>query len=103
MSGEDRGVRIEELLRKRREEVLRLAGMHGAREVRLFGSVARGEAVKESDIDLLVKTGPVTTPWFPAGLIEDLERLLGRKVEVVTENALHWYIRDKVLKEAVPL
>ncbi|MEE8435584.1 MAG: nucleotidyltransferase family protein [bacterium] len=94
---------IETLLRERRGEVLRLADLHGARDVRLFGSVARGQASGKSDIDFLVKTDPVTSPWFPAGLIEDLEGLLERKVEVVTENALHWYIRDKVLQEAVPL
>ena len=50
-----------------------------------------------------VKTSPNTTPWFPAGLIEDLEGLLGRKVEVVTENALHWCIRGKFMQEAVPI
>ena len=82
--------------------MLRLAGQHGANDVRLFGSVARGEGSEESDIDFLVKTEQVTTSWFPAGLVENLEALLGRKVEVVTENALHWYIRDKVLQEAVP-
>ena len=61
-----------------------------------------GEGGEESHIDIMVKTGAVTSPWFQAGLIEDLERLLGRKVEVVTENAVHWYIRDKILQEAVP-
>ena len=94
---------IETLSQERREEILRLADLHGARDVRVFGSMARGEASEESDIDFLVKTDPVTSPWFPAGLIEDLQGLLGRKVEVVTENALHGYIRDKVLREAVPL
>ena len=96
-------MKITEALREKREEILRMAERHGAREVRLFGSTARGEATPESDVDLLVKTAPVTTAWFPVGLIEDLEKLLGRKVDVVTENALHWSIRDKVLKEAVPL
>ena len=88
--------------RGRRGEVRRLAGKHGARDVRVFGSMARGEASEESDIDFLVKTSLDTSPWFPAGLIEDLQGLLGRKVEVVTENVLHGYIRDKVLREAVP-
>ena len=96
-------MKITETLREEREEILRIAERHGARDVRLFGSTARGEAMPESDVDFLVKTAPVTTAWFPVGLIEDLEKLLGRKVDVVTENSLHWNIRDKVLKEAVPL
>jgi uncharacterized protein len=94
---------IAELLRARREEILRLAERHGAAEVRVFGSVARGEAGPDSDVDFLVKTGPRTSPWFPAGLILDLEELLGRPVDVVTEGALHWYLRDRILSEAVPL
>jgi predicted nucleotidyltransferase len=77
--------------------------MHGAYNVRIFGSVARGEAGPRSDLDFLVDVGSVHTPWFPAGLVVDLEELLGRKVDVVTERALHWYIRDRVLKEAAPL
>ncbi len=94
---------IEELLKEKREEILKLAAKHGARNVRVFGSVARGEATRASDIDFLVQTGPETSSWFPVGLIDDLETLLGRKVDVLTEDALHWYIRDKVLKEVVPL
>lgn len=92
-----------ELLRARREDILRLAARHGARDVRVFGSAARGESGPASDLDFLVTTGDVTSPWFPTGLKEDLEALLGREVDVVTENALHWSIRDKVLREAVPL
>ena len=94
---------IAELLRTRREEILRIAERHGAADVRLFGSVARGEAGPDSDVDFLVTTGPRTSPWFPAGLILDLEELLGRPVDVVTEGALHWYLRDRILSEAVPL
>lgn len=96
-------MRVDELLKDKRDEILKIAAKHGARNVRVFGSVARGEATPESDIDFLVEPGPKTSPWFPAGLIEDLETLLGRKVEVVTEGALHWYIREKVRNEAVPL
>ena len=92
-----------ELIRARREDILRLAARHGATNVRVFGSVARGEAGPESDLDLLVDVGPVHSPWFPAGLMADLELLLGRRVDVVTERALHWYIRDRVLSEAIPL
>jgi len=92
-----------ELVKARRKEILRLAAKHGAYNVRIFGSVARGEAGPESDVDFLVDVGPVHSAWFPAGFMIDLEELLGCKVDVVTENALHWYIRDRILREAVPL
>ena len=92
-----------ELIRAKREDILRLAARHGATNVRVFGSVARGEAGPESDLDLLVDVGPVHSPWFPASFMADLELLLGRRVDVVTERALHWYIRDRILREAVPL
>jgi len=94
---------IAELLEKKKEEILRIAARHGARNVRVFGSVARCEARPESDVDLLVEVGPDRTPFFPGGLIADLEDLLGKKVQVVTREDLHWYIRDRVLEEAVPL
>lgn len=94
---------IEELLQEKRQDILRVAERHGAYNVRVFGSAARGEANPESDVDFLVEVGPVHSSWFPAGLMTDLEDLLGRKVDVVTQEALHWYIRDRVLKEAVPL
>lgn len=90
-------------LRARRREILEIASRHGARNVRVFGSVVREEAGPESDIDLLVDVGPDHSPWFPAGLEADLEALLGLPVDVVTEDALHWYIRERVLTEAVPL
>lgn len=90
-------------IRRHREEILRIAHRHGAHDVRVFGSLARGEAVDGSDIDLLVKTVSATSAWFPAGLILELEDLLGQKVDVLTEGALHWYLRDRVLAEAVPL
>ena len=94
---------IEELLKEKRQDILRIAAQHGAYNVHLFGSVVRGEASPDSDVDLLVEVGPVHSSWFPAGLVIDLENLLGRKVDVVTKEALHWYIRDRVLKEAVLL
>jgi len=93
----------DELLKEKREEILRTASKHGARNVRVFGSVARGEARPDSDVDLLVEVGPNRTPFFPGGLVADLEELLGKKVQVVTPEGLHWYIRDRVLEEAVPL
>jgi hypothetical protein len=94
---------VSERIRDKRDQILETAARHGAYNVRVFGSTARGEAGPESDVDLLVDVGPTHSRWFPAGLILDLEELLGREVDVVTEDALHWYIRDRVLAEAVPL
>ena len=96
-------MRTEDLVQTKRKEILEIARRHGAVDVRIFGSTARGEARPDSDVDLLVKPGPETSAWFPAGLILDLEQLLGRKVDVLTDGALHWYIRDRILAEAVPL
>ena len=93
----------QELVSAKRDDILRLAKHHGAKNVRLFGSVARGQANEESDVDVLVEAGPETTAFFPGGLVADLEDLLGCKVDVVTDRSLHWYIRDRVLQEAVPL
>lgn len=92
-----------ERVHEKREQILQIAARHGAYNVRVFGSAARGEAAPDSDVDLLVDVGPTHSRWFPAGLILDLEELLGREVDVVTEGALHWYIRDRILEEAVPL
>jgi uncharacterized protein len=96
-------MRAADLLHRNRNDILRIAAGHGALDVRVFGSVACGEDRAGSDIDLLVRPGPTTSAWFPVGLIEDLETLLGRKVDVVTENALHWTIRERILREARPL
>jgi predicted nucleotidyltransferase len=94
---------IESLLREHREEILDRARRHGARNVRVFGSAVRGEANEDSDIDLLVDVGEKTSPWFPVGLIDELQRLLGRRVDVVTEDSLYWLLRRRILKEAKPL
>jgi predicted nucleotidyltransferase len=94
---------VGDLLREKREEILRIAEKHGARNVRVFGSVAHGEATVSSDIDLLVDTAEETSPWFPAGLVEELEGLLGRRVDVVTTNGLYWLLRRRILTEARPL
>lgn len=91
------------LLQDKREDILRIAEKHGASNVRVFGSVARGEAGPDSDIDLLIDVGPVHSSWFPGGLIVDLEDLLGRRVDVAEPQTLHWFIRDQVLSEARPL
>jgi predicted nucleotidyltransferase len=94
---------IKELLRERRAEIEKIAAKHGAFDIRVFGSVVRGEERTDSDIDLLVKTGEKTSPWFPGGLVADLEEILGRSVEIVTENGLNPLIREQVMKEATPL
>ena len=94
---------IEDLLREKRDEILRIAEKHGARNVRIFGSVAHREASEASDIDLLVDTTEQTSPWFPAGLAAELEELLGRRVDVVTSSGLYWLLRRRILKEARPL
>lgn len=91
------------LTEEQRRAILRVAAKHGALHVRIFGSMARGEAGLDSDIDLLVSKGSETSPWFPAGLIVELEALLGRKVDVVTDNGLNPYLRDRILQEARPL
>jgi uncharacterized protein len=96
-------VTVDQLLREKRDDIKRIAARHGAYNLRVFGSVARGEAGPESDIDILIDVGPITSSWFPAGLILDLEDLLGRRVEVITEKALNPELRDHVLREAIPL
>jgi hypothetical protein len=94
---------IDELLKAKREEILRLARQRGAYNVRVFGSVGRGEAGSESDVDFLVELEPDRSLFDLGGLLMDLQELLDRKVDVVTEKGLHWYIRDRVLAEAQPL
>ena len=98
------GLGINDLLQEQRSQILAIAQKHGAYNVRVFGSVARGEATQESDIDFLVDYDlEKITPWFPAGLLIDLERLLNRKVDIATVDMLKERIRDRILHEAVML
>jgi predicted nucleotidyltransferase len=90
-------------IEEHRAEILRTARRHGVESIRVFGSVARGEAGPGSDVDFLVTVGGKTSPWFPGGLVVDLEDLLGRKVQVVTEAGLHDVLRDRVHAEAISL
>ena len=91
-------------LQENRENILAIAAKHGAFNVRIFGSVARGEDTPDSDIDLLIDYDiEKTTPWFPVGLIRDLENLLQTKVDVVTVEGLKNRIRDQVLEESINL
>lgn len=95
---------LKEIIKEKREEILNIAGQHGAFNLRLFGSVARGEETEQSDIDFLIDYDlDKISSWFPSGLVEDLETLLNRRVDVVTINSLHYLIRDKVLSEAIVL
>ncbi|MCF1439237.1 MAG: nucleotidyltransferase family protein, partial [Shewanella sp.] len=94
---------ISRVVEQERATILELAKKHGARNVRVFGSASLDEAGPESDIDILVDLEPGRSLLDLGGLLMDLEELLGRKVDIVTEKGLHWYIRDKVLKEAVRL
>ena len=90
-------------LKQRRDEILALASRHGARNLRVFGSVARGDARLGSDIDLLVEFEPGRGLLAHAALIRELEQLLGCKVDVATQNGLKARIRSRVLEEAVHL
>lgn len=94
---------LNELLQEKREDILRLASRRGAFNVRVFGSVARGEADARSDIDFLVDMQPGRSLFDLGGLLMDLQDLLGRDVDVVTTRGLRERIREQVLKEAIPL
>jgi hypothetical protein len=95
--------RVRALLGARRDEVLRIAARHGAHDVRVFGSVPQGEDREDSDVDFLVRLDPGVTLLGHAALVRELEGLLGRKVDVVSEGALRPRLREEVLREAVPL
>ena len=96
-------VTLETLRTEKRDQILRLAKQHGARSIRVFGSVARGEASEKSDLDLLVDWEPGRSLLDHVALVQDLEELLGTKVHVGTQDSLHWYARDRILREAIPL
>jgi uncharacterized protein len=87
----------------RRSDILRIAARHGARDVRVFGSVVRGQAGEASDVDFLVRLDDDRSLLDHVALMQDLEDTLGCRVDVVTDRALHRAIRDRVLAEAVPL
>ena len=90
-------------LTEKRNEILGIAARHGAFNVRVFGSVARGEADKDSDIDFLVEMQPGRSLLDLGGLQYELEAALGCRVDVVTERGLKARIRDRVVREAAPL
>lgn len=97
------GLGIDDVLSENREAILKLAKKYGASNVRVFGSVARGEAKPNSDIDLLVDFKPDYSLLDRIGLIQELEDLLGRKVDVIPAKMLREHIRPDVMKDAVPI
>jgi uncharacterized protein len=98
------GLGIQDLLADKRAQILTIADRHGAYNVRVFGSVARGEANANSDVDFLIDYQlERITPWFPAGLMLDLEALLNRKVDVATVDMLKERMKERILQEAVVL
>jgi predicted nucleotidyltransferase len=94
-------MRTEDLLKEKREEILHIAGKHGARNIRVFGSVARGEADEASDIDFLVEMEPGRSLFDLGGLQVELEAFLGCQVDVVSEKGLKSRMRERVFNEAV--
>jgi uncharacterized protein len=91
------------MLEEKRDEILRLATQYGAANVRIFGSVARNEADQDSDIDFLVDMEPGRSLLDLGGLLMELNDLLDRSVDVVTEKGLKERLRERVLHEAIPL
>jgi predicted nucleotidyltransferase len=101
--GPRNGLGVSEVIGDRRAEVLRIARRYGAREIRVFGSVRRGQATEASDLDLLVRFRRSADLFDQMRLERQLARVLGRKVDVVTEAGLHPLVRPQALFEAIPL
>ncbi|MEL6248375.1 MAG: nucleotidyltransferase domain-containing protein [Cyanobacteria bacterium J06626_23] len=96
------GSRLEDVMQYR-QDIVGIAEKHGAKNVRIIGSIARNEARIDSDIDFLVDIGEKTSPWFPVGLIRDLSALLGRRVDIVITGTVPTELRQKILQDAVSL
>jgi hypothetical protein len=94
---------VSQAVKEKREEILKVAALRGAKNVRLFGSPARGEESADSDVDLLVDTEERRGLPDLSHLLQEMEELLGCRVHVVESDALHWTIRECIIKEAVPL
>lgn len=88
----------------KRDAILKIAEKYGVKTVRIFGSHARGDFTPDSDVDFIIEVDDrPRAPWFPGGLVAELERLLGKRVDVVDVDAINPRIRDNVLREAQPL
>jgi predicted nucleotidyltransferase len=94
---------IAEVIQDKKEQILAVAAKRGASNIRVFGSVANGTAGADSDVDFLVDLEQDRSLFDLGGLLMDLQQLLNRNVDVVTESSLHWYIKDRILSEAKPL
>jgi predicted nucleotidyltransferase len=94
---------IDKTLRGKRDQILAIARQHGARNVRVFGSLARGEGKRSSDLDVLVELESGRSLLDIVAIKQDLEDLLNTKVDVVTEASVSPYIRDQVLRQAISL
>jgi len=92
-----------QIVQQRKKEIIAVAQAHGLVNVRVFGSVARGEDTAQSDIDFLVDLEKGRTLLDLGGALVQLQDLLGRRVDIVTERGLHWYLREKILRGARPL
>ncbi|NWF68127.1 MAG: nucleotidyltransferase domain-containing protein [Chloroflexi bacterium] len=91
-------------LRSKRQQILELAARHGAANVRVFGSVIRAATHAGSDVDFLIDIVDLSRfAWGGGGLVVELQALIGCEIDLVTEKDLHWYIRERVLKEAAAL
>ena len=101
--GDDSTVTLDTLRREKKAEILRIAGTHGCRNIRVFGSVATGENRPDSDVDILVDLDSGRTIFDLAGFLGDLRDLLGTEVDVVESRSIHPYIRSRVLGESVEL
>ena len=96
-------VNISDLIREKRQAILEIAERHGAKNIRVFGSVAPGELNDKNDGGFTIHGEGRTSPWFPGGLVADLEALLGRRVDIVEVASLRESLKERVLKEAVSL
>lgn len=94
---------LDKLRTEKRSEILRLAEIHGCRNVRVFGSVSTNESRAESDVDFLVDLDEGRNLFDLGGLLADLKDTLASEVDLVEARCLHPYIRDRILSEAVPL
>jgi predicted nucleotidyltransferase len=96
-------VTMSPIVQNKREDILRIAAQYGASNIRVFGSVARGEAGPESDIDVLIHLESGRSLLDIVAIKQDLEELLGRKVDVLTESSISPYLRDHILRDAIEL